>query len=303
MSQAVTYRPGRPEDIPDQIALFMTAVYHLSYRLGIDREYVPPSAADLAEAQTAYSPLMAHLAQTGDQWWVAEQAGRMVGYARSMVRGDVRELTEFFVLPEAQAVGVGKTLLARAFPAAGVRRRVILSTLDLSAQSLYLRTGVHHICPVYTFLRVPAPIVSPAGFDFTPIDDDPDTLAALDELDRAVLGYARRVDHRWLAANRSGFLARRAGHPGGYGYVAKLSGPFIATDAAAMPALLTYGEQTAYTAGLTEFGLDVPMHNQVAVDYLLDRGYRLSPFFCHLLCDDPGLVVRRQIIMAPMMSL
>ena len=303
MHAAVTLRPGTLQDSADQIAVFMHAVHHLAYRIGVDREYTPPSAADLAAAQADYGPLMTHLAATADQWWVAEQAGDMVGYARSIVRHDVRTLTEFFVRPDAQATGVGKTLLGRAFPAGGMRRRFIMSTLDLAAQSLYVRAGVHHICPVYTFFRKPAPVAPPEGFTFTPITGDPDTLAALDELDRAALGYTRRVDHAWLTTQRSGFVARRDDRPVGYGYVARLSGPFLATAAAAMPALLAHGEQIAHTLDLAEFGVDIPMHNHAAVVYLLGRGYRLSPFFCHLLCDDPAVNVRGQILMAPMMSL
>lgn len=303
MNATVTIRPGTLQDSADQIAVFMHAVQHLAYRIGVEREYTPPSAADLAAAQADYGPLMTHLAATADQWWVAEQAGAMVGYARSIVRDDVRTLTEFFVRPDAQATGVGKTLLGRAFPAGEMRRRFIVSTLDLAAQSLYVRAGVHHICPVYTFLRKPAPVAPPDGFTFTPITGDPDALAALDELDRAVLGYTRRVDHYWLATQRRGFVAHRDDRPVGYGYVAQLSGPFLATAAATLPALLAYGEQVAHTLDLAEFGVDIPMHNHTAVDYLLGRGYRLSPFFCHLLCDDPTVDVRGQILMAPMMSL
>jgi hypothetical protein len=303
----VTIRPGTPDDSAGQMAVFLHAVQHLAYRIGVDREYAPPSAADLDAGQATYGLLMDHLAATADQWWVAEQDGRIVGYARSIVRDGVRSLTEFFVLPTAQATGVGRMLLARAFPAGGVRRRYIISTLDLAAQSLYVRAGVHHVCPLYTFLRQPAPRPKgtrpPADVSFAPITTEPDCLDTLDDLDRDVLGYARRVDHRWLAAHRTGFLARRGDRPVGYGYVAQLSGPFVAIDPAAMTGLLAYAEQTAYMLDLAEFGLDVPMHNHTAVDYLLGRGYRLSPFFCHLLCDDPGLDVRRQLLMAPMIAL
>lgn len=43
----------------------------------------------------AQRSLYRHLAETGDQFWVAERQGRIVGYARSIVRDNLRELTDF----------------------------------------------------------------------------------------------------------------------------------------------------------------------------------------------------------------
>jgi hypothetical protein len=42
-------------------------------------------------------PLYEHLAQTAEHLWIAEDDGRPVGYARSILRDGVRELTELFV--------------------------------------------------------------------------------------------------------------------------------------------------------------------------------------------------------------
>ena len=74
------------------------------------------------------------------RWWFAEDeaTGEAIGYARSILRDGVRELTEFFVLPEAQGAGVGRGLLARAFPADGARHRAIVATMDPRAIARYL---------------------------------------------------------------------------------------------------------------------------------------------------------------------
>ncbi len=65
-------------------------------------------------------PLYALLAEIAAEWWVAEDdAGRLIGYARSIERGagyGLFELSEFFVRPGHQSAGVGRALLERAFP-------------------------------------------------------------------------------------------------------------------------------------------------------------------------------------------
>jgi hypothetical protein len=38
------------------------------------------------------------LARSGEQFWVADQDGQLVGYARMILHDGVREFTEFFVL-------------------------------------------------------------------------------------------------------------------------------------------------------------------------------------------------------------
>jgi GNAT superfamily N-acetyltransferase len=66
---------------------------------------------------------------------VAEEtaSGSVVGYARSLERGGLVELTEFFVHPGLQAKGVGRALLARTLHRAAAR----------FAQSLPQRTYAH----------------------------------------------------------------------------------------------------------------------------------------------------------------
>ena len=73
-----------------------------------------------------FRPLYDHLARTGEHFWIAERDGESIGYARSVLRDGVRELTEFFVLPGHQSAGLGRELLSRAFPTEGARHRVIV---------------------------------------------------------------------------------------------------------------------------------------------------------------------------------
>ena len=62
--------------------------------------------------------LFDHLAAHSAEWWIAEDAatGEPIGYARSIERGGLFELSEFFVHPGRQQAGVGAALLEHAFP-------------------------------------------------------------------------------------------------------------------------------------------------------------------------------------------
>ena len=63
------------------------------------------------------------------------------------------------------------------------------------------------------------------------------------------------------------------------------SGPFILLDANDFPAVLAHAENEVVAQGCEAFGLEVPMVNHVAVDYLLGRGFRLDPFIAIFMSD------------------
>lgn len=74
---------------------------------------------------------------------VAEDGdGRLLGWALSVARDGLLELTHFFVDPASQACGIGRGLLERAFPLGRGRARAILATQDPRALSPYLKFGV-----------------------------------------------------------------------------------------------------------------------------------------------------------------
>jgi GNAT superfamily N-acetyltransferase len=86
---------------------------------------------------------------------VAEEAGEMIGFSRSMVQDGKHQLTELFVSPENQARGVGKRLLEAAFPADGAHNRVVIGTSDLRALIRYLKSGVKFRFTIYDWSRKP----------------------------------------------------------------------------------------------------------------------------------------------------
>lgn len=283
----ISYRPGTLEDSAAAFQIFVASISDLGTRTGtqgITGGDDPDVVAQLWENRRS---LFEHLARTADQFWIAERDGAVVGYARSILRNSVRELTEFFVLPGQQSAGIGRELLARVFSRAGVANRSIVATIDTRALARYLKAGVTVRFPICHLSRAPEPVAMPAAdLTITPISDSPLALAALASIDAPVLGYRRDVDHSWLLKDRQGFLYARDGKTVGYGYVGYRSGPFALLDAADFPAVLAHAESIA--AGQYDyFGVELPMTNRTAIQYLVSRGYQLDSFFAFFLTDHP----------------
>lgn len=287
----VTFRPGGHDDARAAFDIFEPTIDHLSSRVGGTGN---ATAGDPA-AWDRRRPLFEHLGATGDQFWFAEDGHRTVGYARSIVRGNVRELTEFFVLPDAQGGGVGRGLLERTLPLDGLERTII-ATGELPAIARYLKAGVVGRFPIYAFTRAPQMVEASSDLQREPLTIDAATLDELAAIDEPILGFRRDVDHRFLAGQRRAIAYRRGGRIVAYGYhptAVGWGGPFAAFDPADMPVLLAEAETAATEAGQSEIAFDVPLVNAAAVAHLVKRGYRLDPFHMLFLSDrEPGMFER-----------
>lgn len=295
---SIQLRPGTPEDSYAVFVIFETAIADLGERLGT-AQFVPPDAETLARRWPQRRALFEHLAATCDQFWVAEREGEIVGFARSIRRDDVCELTEFFVTPAAQSAGIGRELLARAFPRQEGTHRYIIATADLRAQARYLKLGVYPRFPIYNMWCVPEPVDVATDLAFVPAEAAAETVAQLGAVDTAVLGHRRDVDHIWLLGERRAFVYKRNGRVVGYGYLGSGCGPFALLDAADFPAVLAHAEREASVAGHKRVAFEVPMINATAVDYLLSRGCRLEPFFAFFMSDVPVGSFERYLVTSP----
>ena len=240
-----------------------------------------------------------HLARTGEGW-LAEIDQQIVGYARSTLRDGLRQLTEFFVLPQAQGQGVGSGLLHNVFPSEEDRCRLVVATTDASAVMRYTKSGVYVQSVVFDFEKTPQPRQVETELVFVRLTTDQRTLEELNIIDRQILGHTRDVDHRWLISNRSGFLCRRDGHAVGYGYVGEDSGPFALLSPDDFPVLLDYAENLAATLGVDEFWLMVPLVNHTVMDYVAAGGYEMDyrfPMLC--MTDEPRVQLDRYIMTLP----
>jgi hypothetical protein len=292
----ITFREATPQD---SHALFLISE-HSAGDFARRQGYPFDEASNDPALWARRQPLFDYLAAQGERCWLAEdETGTAIGYARSVVHGTVRELTEFFVLPGRQSAGVGRELLARAFPSAGAERRFIVATSDARALARYLKAGVYARFPIFDFRRAPeaASVESDLRFEtMTALDHVRDALASIDE---AVLGYRKERDHAWLAAQRSGFVAKRGEDVVGYGYVGDDTGPLAVRAADDMPALLAHAETLANARGVRNLGFEVPLINRAAVDHLLRRGFRLQPFFAFMMSDAPFGQFENYVLFSP----
>jgi GNAT superfamily N-acetyltransferase len=282
----LTYRPATLTDSYTVYQIFLQSLLDLGQRLGVMAITAGDNPEVMQQLWETRRPLFEHLARTAEHFWLAESDGQAVGYARSILRDGVRELTEYFVVPGQQSAGVGRELLRRAFPAEGARRRVIIATSDLRAQARYLKAGVYPRFPNYYFSRPPEAVQVTTDLTFEPVSAASEVLKTLAALDAVLLDHRRDVDHAWLLETRQGYVYRRGGEAVGYGYTGYSSGPFALLHTSDFPAVLAHAETDAAARGHT-FGVEVPMLNRAAVDYLLWRSCRMDAFISFFMSDAP----------------
>jgi len=293
-----TFRPGTLADAPAVYEVFAQTLADLDRRRGTpeaDNTWADPAA--VAATWERRGTLFEHLTRSAERFWVAERQGQIVGYARATLRDGVRNLTDFFVLPAHQ--GVGRRLLARAFPAGGARRRVVLATSAPTALACYLKAGLVPRVPLYPLTAPPRPVDVATGLAFEPLAPGPAALAELRNIDRNLLDFARDADHEFLLGDRQGTLYRRSGRAVGYGYDGKGTGPIALLEASDFPAVLAHAEAGAAARGEQRFGVNVPLVNRAALDYLLARGFQLADVTNFLMSDEPFGDFERYLFTSP----
>src|SRR5437868_7783940 len=149
--QPVGYRRATADDAVACHELMWESITDLGRRQGT------PLEGTAEDWWRSSEPLHRLLAQIAAEWWVAEESdsGRLVGFARSIERDGLLELTELFVRPDQQSQGVGKALLERAFPSGRGSIRSIVATADVRAQARYYAAGTVARFPLYTLGGAP----------------------------------------------------------------------------------------------------------------------------------------------------
>jgi GNAT superfamily N-acetyltransferase len=295
----VHIRPGTPNDTEQCHRLLWRAITDLATRQGTPLE----GTAD--DWWPSFEPLSGFLSRSYAEWWVAEgsDSRTLIGYARSIERGGLFELTEFFVLPDQQARGVGRALLQRAFPAGRGEVRSIIATTDVRALARYYGAGVAAQFPFLTLARPPAADARAASnLETVRIGDcDATVLSQLLAIERAVLDYDRgEAELRWLLQSREGYLYRRDGRDIGYAFIgSEGAGPIAALDADDLPGQLVHVEARAHELGASRLALEVPGVNSVAIRHLLGRGFQLDPWINVLMSSRPFGQFDRYIAFSP----
>lgn len=302
MADTVSYRRATPSDDSETFAVFRRSIWDYARRMGIlDPE--DPAEPPLEEAWTRWRTMYAHLRETSAEHWVAEDAdGKILGYARSIEREGVVELTEFFVDPGTQQSGIGRGLLERAFPLGRGTHRSIIATQDRRAVSLYLRFGVSVQSSGADFAKRPQPVEVDTDLEIVTVRDDDASVKAILSVEEQVLGHRREPDVRYFLRDRPGVLYTRRGEVVGYGFDPNESGmfgPIALLEPADAPVALAHLETAAHGAGLEELDILLPLANRVGVAWLLERGFHIGPFWVLYLADAPFVRYDRYVTTAP----
>jgi GNAT superfamily N-acetyltransferase len=278
------YRRGTAEDALACHELMWSSVTDLGTRQGT------PLEGTAAEWWQWLEPLNRLLVEEAAEWWVAElPASRpLVGFARSIERDGLFELTEFFVRPDQQSKGIGSALIERTFPAGRGKVRSIIATADVRAQTRYYAAGTVARFPLYTLGGAP-----------TATAPGPDLGA---RIDRGSSDHPRPARDRTEGARASTFRRRDGLAPGSPPRASvparrssrrflvrgtrwrRADGRAGPTD---LPAILLHAEDLARSMGVERLELQVPAPNDVAVRHLLTRGFRLQRWINFLMSDRP----------------
>jgi GNAT superfamily N-acetyltransferase len=281
----ITYRKGTIDDSYAVFQVFTQSIMDLGARtntMAITGGNDPEVLQSLWQRR---QPMFEFLARDAAQFWVAERGDQVVGYARSMEHDGVMDLTEFFVLPNQQSGGVGRELLARAFPKSAARYRVVVATLDERAIYRYLNAGVYGRFPIKYFYRKAEKVNLKTDLHVEPMR--PDThLQDINRIDQQVIGHVRGTIHRWVASTREGYIYKRAGNVVGYGYVGGGHGPFAVLDENDLPAVLAHVESLLAERG-EEFGAETPLINRKAIEYFMQRKYQIASFTVLFMSNEP----------------
>jgi GNAT superfamily N-acetyltransferase len=289
----ITLRRGGPDDTRPAFDLSIAAMSDLFARQGVEWGLDPDAFWKDLE------PFLVHLAETAAQWWVAidESDGSLVGYARSVERGGLFELSELFVRPGHQSAGLGRQLIERAFPAGRGVVRLIIATTDVRALKRYYGAGTVVRFPIASLGGEPQP--GDAG-ELEVVAATLDDVAALAAIEQAVVEYPRDADYPWLIEHREGYLYRRDSRAVGFAFVSHAgAGPIAALDPAEQVAILRHVEGRAHALGMESVSFEVPMVNEVGMCHLLGRGFRIEPPLMMLMSSVPFGAFDRFILFGP----
>jgi GNAT superfamily N-acetyltransferase len=302
--RVVSFRQATADDDPATFAIFRRSLWDYMGRQGLLGPDDPPETP-VESAWSRWERMYAHLRETAAEHWVAEREdGAVVGYARSIERAGLVELTEFFVDPAEQTRGIGRGLLERAFPLGWGRHRSIIATMDARALALYLRFGVSVEAAGSDFEKAPEPVEVETDLEVERAG--PRHVEEILAVEEAVLGHPRREDISFLVHDRPAVVYRRRGAAVGYGFDCNEHGqfgPVAVLDPADLPVALAHLETTAHAAGLERISVSCALTNRTAVSWLLARGYRVNPFYVLYLADEPFAKLDRYIPCSPLVIL
>jgi GNAT superfamily N-acetyltransferase len=267
-SPRVKFRPTVAEDLPEAFEVFAVAQRELCERRGVrwtGREFSP------------WERIQLHvLHRDQSRCFVAEEAGRVVGFAAAWVSEDVWFLSALFVCPERQRQGIGKRLVDLVWGEEYARRITITEALQPVSTASYARRGLIPTTPVLRFEGQP---LNRAPEQLEAAGPDPDALRVVD---LAAYGFDRGADHAlWSETAERATLWLVDGEPAAYSYVGPTGaiGPLAGRDETSAANALR-NELDRCRGGAVSVA--VPGSSAQLVDVALESGLRM---------EDPGLLL------------
>jgi GNAT superfamily N-acetyltransferase len=308
MAGGIAYRRAGPEDLVACAGIWRDSINDYTRRL---------NQPDIPDDLAAILRLYGHLHATDpDGFVVAERAvdggpTAVVAFAASVRREDLWFLSMLFVLPDVQASGLGRALLAKVMPPPGT---AALATCTDSAQpisnGLYASLGMAPRMPLVRLVGLPErgehlPSL-PRGISAVPFAElDGPAAAHLDDellaIDRETAGFGHLQDHGMVRAEgRSGVLfVDGGGRAVGYGYASEAGrvGPLATLDPELLAPVVTHLITTVVARGA--FGIWMPGAAGEAMTALLRAGFRVDGFPCLVCWDRPVADFSRYVPISP----
>jgi GNAT superfamily N-acetyltransferase len=220
-----------------------------------------------------------------------------VAFGAAYRRDDVWFLSMLYVAPGRQGAGVGRSVLEYLMPPEDERRAITMATtvetIAPVSTMLYARYGIVPRAPLYWLhglSRLEALPPLREGVEARPLE--PDDRAAIDDLDRALLGYARPAEHAmWTAMASQTRAYLEDGRLAGYAYLASDGwlGPVAAAADALLPAIVRE-ILDGFDDAVDEVTITVPGYAEVILPALLRAGMRARAGAGALYCSNGPLL-------------
>lgn len=299
---AVTYRPPLRSELSDCALVWYSAVDEYMARLNrpLPSPYLDPILKLLDHLLTT-DPERFLIAVRPKAAGPNQDRDEVIGFGIAVQREHVWFLSQLYVLPGEQGKGIGRALLTQILPStpdtkvdpdgspAPDTRPGVLAMCTDSAQpvsnALYSGYGIVPRLPVFNLVGTPKPSALgrlPVGVEAIPFEpgDPSASAAAIDAIDREILGYAHPIDHAFLhAGGRSGFVYKTdAGEVLGYGYSSEAGrfGPIALLDDTLTAPVIGHLMHNIRPRGATTAW--VPGANDRAMVALLRAGLRIEGF-------------------------
>jgi GNAT superfamily N-acetyltransferase len=240
LPDGIGLRPATPADVPMCAAIWRDSLNGYMGRLNL-----PEMPEELGPIRRLHAHL--HSTDPGLFWVASRDGGEPVAFAAALRRDEVWFLSMLFVRPAEQGRGVGSALLRCLLPEDDAVLGVGTDSAQPISNALYARHGMVPRMPLLSLvgraIEPDALGALPRGVEavaFADVAVGPpggeghgSLVAAVDELDREVLGYAHPQEHRFLRMEgRRGFLYRDGDRVIGYGYASEAGrvGPVAVRD-------------------------------------------------------------------------